>query len=134
MNKEQQAPSFRSSLWAVAFSACLAVAGCKPADTTASTATAAQAHPDWLTKLIGELELEMPANPPARIYSYTYNGQQVYFLTGRCCDVPSKLYDAQGNVLCEPDGGITGRGDGRCTDFFEQRQNETIVWEDKRKS
>ncbi|TPE45637.1 hypothetical protein FJM65_05810 [Pontibacter mangrovi] len=84
--------------------------------------------------MIGELKQEEPANPPATIYRYTYRGQEVYFLTGRCCDVPSQLFDAEGNVLCEPDGGITGRGDGRCTDFFEQRQNETIIWEDKRES
>ncbi|AKD05558.1 hypothetical protein PKOR_06270 [Pontibacter korlensis] len=93
-----------------------------------------QESPTWLTKLIGELKLETPANPPAKIYRYTYGGQEVYYLTGRCCDVPSQLFDAKGNLLCEPDGGITGKGDGRCPDFFEQRKNETIVWEDKRES
>ena len=88
----------------------------------------------WLTELIHQLEQEAPANPPAKIYRYTYNGQEVYYLTGRCCDIPSKLFDKDGNQLCEPDGGITGKGDGRCPDFFEKRTNETIIWEDKRES
>src|SRR5690606_36486128 len=91
-------------------------------------------QPQWLTALIQELKQEAPANPPAKIYRYTYNNQEVYYLTGRCCDIPSKLFDKDGNQLCQPDGGITGRGDGRCPDFFEKRQNETIIWEDTREN
>lgn len=109
---------------------CLAVS-CKSTDTPATT-TNPQAP--WLSDLIQQLEQDAPANPPAKIYSYTYNNQQVYYLTGRCCDIPSKLFDKDGNKLCEPDGGITGKGDGRCSDFFEKRSNETIIWEDKRES
>lgn len=116
----------------MALAGLLGMASCRPADNPATAAE--QANPTWLTQLIGDLEKQQPANPPARILRYTYQGQEVYYLTGRCCDVPSQLFDAAGNVICEPDGGITGRGDGRCTDFFEQRQNETVVWEDKRKS
>ncbi|WP_250419211.1 MULTISPECIES: DUF6970 domain-containing protein [Pontibacter] len=86
----------------------------------------------WLTDLIQQLEQDAPANPPAKIYRYTYNNQEVYYLTGRCCDIPSKLFDKDGAQLCEPDGGITGRGDGRCPDFAEKRTNETLIWEDKR--
>ncbi|NEM96384.1 DUF6970 domain-containing protein [Pontibacter burrus] len=107
---------------------CLA-ASCKPANTP-EKATTPQAP--WLSDLIQQLKQDAPANPPAKIYRYSYNNQEVYYLTSRCCDIPSKLFDAQGNQLCEPDGGITGRGDGRCTDFFEKRQHETLIWEDKR--
>ncbi|WP_162428107.1 DUF6970 domain-containing protein [Pontibacter pudoricolor] len=109
---------------------CLAVS-CKP---TATPETTTNAQAPWLTDLIQQLQQDAPANPPAKIYSYTYNGQQVYYLTSRCCDIPGKLFDKDGNQLCEPDGGITGKGDGRCPDFFEKRTNETIIWEDKRES
>ncbi|MBR0570067.1 hypothetical protein KB205_05540 [Microvirga sp. STS03] len=109
---------------------CLAVS-CKPTDTPETT-TNPQAP--WLTNLIQQLEQEAPANPPAKIYRYTYNNLEVYYLTGRCCDIPSKLFDKDGNQLCAPDGGITGKGDGRCPDFFEKRTNATIIWEDKRES
>lgn len=88
----------------------------------------------WLSQKIQQLQQDKPANPPAKIYRYTYNNQEVYYLTSRCCDIPGQLYDREGNILCEPDGGITGRGDGRCPDFFEKRTNETLIWEDKRES
>ncbi|WP_299706333.1 hypothetical protein [uncultured Pontibacter sp.] len=88
----------------------------------------------WLSELVRELEQEPVANPPARVYRYLYNEQEVYYLTGRCCDIPGKLYDVEGNLLCEPDGGITGKGDGRCPDFVDVRTNETLIWEDKRES
>ena len=104
---------------------CMAVS-CKSTDTPEGPQAL------WLTELIQKLEQEAPANPPAKIYRYTYNGQEVYYLTGRCCDIPSKLFDKDGNQICQPDGGFTGKGDGRCQDFFEKRTNETIIWEDKR--
>ena len=115
-------------LLASAASACKP--GLSPQITDAEVANA-QAAP-WLNQLIQEIQQAEPANPPAKIYRYTYNNQEVYYLTGRCCDIPSRLYDMEGNIICEPDGGITGRGDGRCTDFFEKRSNETLIWEDKR--
>lgn len=88
----------------------------------------------WLSEMIRELEEEAPANPPAKVFRYFYNEQEVYYLTSRCCDIPGKVYDVEGNLLCEPDGGITGQGDGRCPDFAETRTNETLIWEDKRES
>lgn len=88
----------------------------------------------WLNQLIQSLKQAPATNPPAKIYRYTYNNQVVFYMPGYCCDVPGKLYDADGNKICEPDGGITGRGDGLCTDFFEKRNNETLIWEDKRES
>jgi Domain of unknown function (DUF6970) len=51
----------------------------------------------------------------------------------QCCDVVSDLYNAAGQVICHPDGGLTGTGDGRCPDFFTQRNNEVILWRDMRK-
>ncbi|KAA9333499.1 hypothetical protein F0P96_08285 [Hymenobacter busanensis] len=72
------------------------------------------------------------ANPPIRIMSYEYNGQTVYFESAPCCDNFSTLYDAKGVVLCQPDGGITGRGDGNCADFEKKRTNEQLVWQDPR--
>ena len=104
--------------------------GVSPQITEAATANA-QAAP-WLSQLIQEMERGEPANPPAKIYRYSYNDQQVYYVTGRCCDIPGKLYDMNGNVICEPDGGITGKGDGRCPDFFEKRSDENLIWEDNR--
>lgn len=113
----------------------LLIAACKPMD-EASQGTAEEdanvQNAAWLSDMIRELEEEEVANPPAKVYRYTYNDREVYYLTSRCCDIPSKVYDVDGNLLCEPEGGITGKGDGRCPDFLETRTNETLIWEDKR--
>jgi hypothetical protein len=72
-------------------------------------------------------------NPPAKIYSYQFKGQTVYYFSSRCCDIPSMLYDENCNFICSPDGGLTGSGDGQCSDFFSLRTNEKLIWEDTRK-
>lgn len=110
---------------ALALLACLLLPAC-------GLPPAGGAQPEWLTKLIQKLESEPVANPPAAIYRYEYGGRVVYFLPQHCCDIASTLYDEAGNVICHPDGGITGKGDGRCPDFSSQRQNETLIWKDKR--
>ncbi|RAK64718.1 hypothetical protein DLM85_17635 [Hymenobacter edaphi] len=71
-------------------------------------------------------------NPRIRILSYQYRGQTVYYETSPCCDQYTTLYDAKGNVLCAPDGGITGRGDGKCADFEKNRTAEQLIWQDPR--
>jgi uncharacterized protein DUF6970 len=88
--------------------------------------------PAWLTALTHEVEAQPVANPPALIARYDYKGQSVYFLPQQCCDVMGVLYRADGSVMCRPDGGLTGRGDGQCADFFVERKNEQIIWRDAR--
>jgi Domain of unknown function (DUF6970) len=88
--------------------------------------------PAWLTALTREAEAQPVANPPALIARYDYKGQSVYFLPQRCCDIMGVLYRADGSVLCHPDGGYNGTGDGQCADFFAERKNERIVWRDAR--
>lgn len=113
-------------LVALALLACLLLPGCGYSPSQGSD------QPQWLTQLIRKLESEPVANPPAAIYRYEYGGQVVYFLPQRCCDIASQLFDEGGNVICCPDGGITGKGDGRCPEFKDKRQNEVLVWQDKR--
>lgn len=88
--------------------------------------------PGWLISLIRDLEAQPVANPPALIARYDYQGRPVYFLPPRCCDVWSDLYREDGAIICHPNGGLTGNGDGRCPDFLTERKNERIVWRDPR--
>jgi hypothetical protein len=90
------------------------------------------AVPEWVTALIQRFEAEPVANPPAYVARYDYAGSRVYYVPPRCCDVAGELRDESGNFICGPDGGLSGRGDGRCPDFFEARQNERIIWRDSR--
>jgi uncharacterized protein DUF6970 len=105
----------------------LAACGSNPAvpDSTASTSS-------WVAALIRQLEGEPVANPPAYIARYDYKNQDVYFVPQRCCDVMSVVYKPDGTALCHPDGGLTGKGDGLCADFFAERRNERIIWRDTR--
>jgi hypothetical protein len=41
-------------------------------------------------------------------------GRVYYYAVSGCCDQLNPLYDAEGEYVCAPDGGFTGRGDGRC--------------------
>jgi len=88
--------------------------------------------PAWLTTLVRQSEEQPVANPPAFIARYDYQGQTVYFLPQRCCDIMSVLYREDGSVACHPDGGLKGTGDGQCADFFRERRNEQIIWRDAR--
>ena len=88
--------------------------------------------PAWVNALIAKLEREPVANPPAFIARYVYQGDTVYYLPPRCCDIPSTVFDKTGAVVCAADGGMTGGGDGRCSDFFEGRREEQVVWRDTR--
>ena len=84
--------------------------------------------PEWLATIIDQLEHPPVSNPPEFIARYEYQGQTVYYVGPRCCDIPSTLYIAAGTVLCAPDGGFTGSGDGRCPDFILARSDEKILW------
>ncbi len=98
--------------------------GCSPSTQTG--------NPDWVDRLIKQFESDPVGNPPLSIWRYTYNGQVVYYVPPHCCDIPSTLFSQDGQVICNPDGGIKGDGDGRCADFFTQRTNEQLIWQDLR--
>ncbi len=89
--------------------------------------------PNCIKDKIEEIEEQAVWNPPAKIYSYRYKGETVYYIPARCCDIMSTLYDENCNILCSPDGDIAGNGDGLCPDFFIGGTNEKLIWEDKRK-
>lgn len=88
--------------------------------------------PDWIIKLIEKEKTEGAANPPAFLSQCKYRGQTVYYRSSRCCDIPSILYDENENVICSPDGGLTGRGDGKCADFFYEKSGCEVIWRDTR--
>jgi hypothetical protein len=87
--------------------------------------------PKWLKKLVHELEVGSPANRPDRIIRYKYRNEFVYMLKAGCCDQFSRVYDTSGKLICST-GGITGGGDGKCPEFFRERKDEKVIWEDKR--
>jgi hypothetical protein len=89
--------------------------------------------PAWMAALILREEAGPAANPPASLSKCTYGGQTVYYLPPRCCDVGSVLYSETGDAICSPDGGFTGRGDGKCPDFAGSKQSCVVIWQDTRR-
>ena len=89
--------------------------------------------PVFIKNKIKEIKEGEVWNPPAKVFRYKYNGSAVYFFPARCCDVQSELYDENFTKICSPNGGYSGRGDGKCLDFLQHRTEEELIWEDTRK-
>ena len=90
------------------------------------------ARPAWLKARIKAVLGERKRNPIIRILRYSYGGQSVYYISAPCCDQYSEVLDTKGRLVCKPDGGITGKGDGKCPDFEKNKTNEKLVWQDPR--
>jgi hypothetical protein len=58
---------------------------------------------------------------------YIYNNDTVYYVVSPCCDRFNYLYNKNGVLLCAPDGGESGHGDGRCPDFFQKATDKTSM-------
>lgn len=106
-----------------------------------SGSPSAPANPEWVNKLIVQFQNAPVGSPPQSIWRYEYKTQSVYYIPPQCCDQLSVLYDSKGNVICAPDGGLSGHGDRKCPDFYdilwpisERRTaaNETLIWRDLR--
>lgn len=89
-------------------------------------------HPVWVDSLIALYGAEPVGNPPQSIWQYSYNGATVYFVPAQCCDQYSDLYDFSGKIIGHPDGGISGTGDGRCSDFVKTATDPILIWRDPR--
>ena len=108
----------------------------------------AQELPAFIEQLIAEHEAALaqpdPEQAPVQlsggtrvqtstleIWQHEYQGETVFYLptsSRACCDMFSRLYDSNGNLICYPEGGITGKGDGRCPSFVDNRSRGTRVY------
>lgn len=89
--------------------------------------------PYCVQQLINRFAAEEKQNPPRKIIRYEYEHKTVYYVTPPCCDFFSDLYDSTCVLIGHPDGGFTGKGDGKLSDFNEKKKREVLVWEDRRK-
>lgn len=65
---------------------------------------------------------------PEKIWSYQYKNQKVFYFVQPCCDQINPVYDSKGNIICHPDGGFTGKGDGKCNDFYQTVSQRKLIW------
>jgi hypothetical protein len=66
---------------------------------------------------------------PLYVAEYQYKDQTVYYVASACCDKFNAVYDSACRLLGYPDGGFTGKGDGKMTDFSAEAKNKKVVWE-----
>ena len=83
--------------------------------------------------LIEKMKSEPVTNPPGMVYSYKYMGKKVFYIPAVCCDNFSDLYNDSCRLMGHPDGGFTGRGDGKIKGFDTVKSEEKLLWRDIRK-
>lgn len=88
--------------------------------------------PVCVQQRIDSIKAEPKWNPPAEVNEYVYKGKRVFLFTSNCCDQYIMLYDGTCNYICAPSGGFTGKGDGKCTDFYENAKHVKLIWKDER--
>ena len=88
--------------------------------------------PACVQSRVDEIRKEPKWNPPAEVNEYLYNGRKVYLFTANCCDQYITLMDRSCKYICAPSGGIVGKGDGKCTDFYDKAKYLRLVWKDNR--
>lgn len=109
-------------IFPVLASASIFITGCTKAYTESSC----------INKKIAAIKAQKKWNPPASVSEYLYKGKTVYLFSSDCCDQFNYLYDETCNKICAPSGGITGHGDGTCTDFSDSSKLIRVVWQDER--
>lgn len=95
--------------------------------TSTPSSAAASVMPACLQSIVDSMA-SIPNNAPQSVTRFSYNNQQVYYMVSPCCDKYNVVYDSSCNVLGYPDGGYTGKGDGKMPGFRDAATNGTIVW------
>ena len=98
--------------------------GCKESDLDIDA-------PACIEHKIEELIKNEVSNPPTQIWKWEVDGNTYYYITSNCCDQYNYLYTENCEIVCAPDGGITGEGDGNCP-IFTNEIIKTLIWEDQR--
>ncbi|MGB8190585.1 MAG: hypothetical protein WCF67_01640 [Chitinophagaceae bacterium] len=88
--------------------------------------------PTCIQQKIDSIKQQPKANPPVEVHAWTYNGRKVYLFSAPCCDQYVTILDENCQYVCAPSGGITGTGDGKCTDFYQSAQHVGLIWKDDR--
>lgn len=88
--------------------------------------------PACILQKIDSIKKQHVWNPPAEIHEYEYEGKRVYAISADCCDQFTTVVDADCKYICAPSGGFTGKGDGKCVDFFNKAKHVRLVWKDER--
>jgi len=88
--------------------------------------------PACLAAKIKAMASDPQEGSPLSINRFTYHQQTVYYMVSPCCDKYNVVYDSVCHILGYPDGGITGRGDGKMQDFEKEATDKKVIWQIKK--
>lgn len=97
---------------------------------TPNETSSTNAVPTCLQSIINSMAAQ-PNGSPQSVSRYNYKSQPIYYLVSPCCDKYNIVYDSACNILGYPDGGLTGKGDGKMIDFANEASGKQVVWEKK---
>jgi len=101
----------------------------KPArDSSAAPEAGYTGLPNCIKNKIDSFKLKEAHEKPQRVIQYLYKGKKVFYVVMPCCDFFNEVYDDKCNYMGAPDGGFTGKGDGKIPDFFTEAKSEKLVW------
>jgi hypothetical protein len=83
--------------------------------------------PRDLPSCVKDLIRSKPSQP-LEVWQYQYQNETVYLTIPDCCDQYVSVYSSQCVMICAPSGGITGRGDGKCPDFYKDANQGELIW------
>lgn len=87
--------------------------------------------PNCIDHKIESLKKERVRSPPAEVWEWKVDNSIYYYITSNCCDQYNLLHDNECNIICAPDGGNSGEGDGNCPNFSGTIL-KTLRWKDPR--
>ncbi len=86
------------------------------------------ALPICIKNKIDSFKLKEAHEQPQSVMEYMYKGKKVYYVVMPCCDFFNEVYDEKCNYLGAPNGGFTGKGDGKIPDFDAEAKPGKTVW------
>lgn len=107
------------------------VSGCEKNALRDDDPIVAESTPDCVRSVIRELKEADIRNPPASVWKVEYQSKSYFYIPPYCCDFMGQLYDDNCKLICHPDGGFTGNGDGKCPDELDLNE-KVLVWQDTR--
>ena len=84
--------------------------------------------PAWLIDKIKLIAKDETIPVGSHVIQLSNKKKKYYSLPVACCDQFVPLFDEEGKLLCHPEGGIAGNGDGKCKGLEKKLQKSKIVW------
>lgn len=98
----------------------LFASGCKPE---------IEELPSCIDALVQQAENGKDEYDALQIIEYEYQNDRYYLVASGCCDRFDPLFDSDCHEICNPSGGFSGGGDGKCPDWVENLTDGVIIWE-----